>query len=141
MQSTLTARQTDPHDMFVIEPDVVLAARSDMPDTRSRAPDLRALVSEISAGVAEHATAPKVDTSYRSLARAKNRGGLAGRFAAAFLFALVSAVGASAWQRYGDTAQAYVATAAPLLGLSSSQATSPPAAPAVAEAAADQAPA
>ncbi len=29
MQSTLTPQQTDPHDIFVIEPDVVLAARSD----------------------------------------------------------------------------------------------------------------
>ena len=29
MHSTLTARETDPHDIFVIEPDVVLAARAD----------------------------------------------------------------------------------------------------------------
>ncbi len=38
MQSTLTAREADPHDMFVIEPDVVLAARADAPDPpRARA--------------------------------------------------------------------------------------------------------
>ena len=29
MQSTLTPTETDPHDIFVIEPDVVLAARAD----------------------------------------------------------------------------------------------------------------
>src|ERR1700677_1868591 len=29
MQSTLTVHETDPHDIFVIEPDVVLAARPD----------------------------------------------------------------------------------------------------------------
>ena len=32
MQSTLTPRETDPHDVFVIEPDVVLAARQASPD-------------------------------------------------------------------------------------------------------------
>ena len=32
MQSTLTPQDTDPHDVFVIEPDVVLAARQASPD-------------------------------------------------------------------------------------------------------------
>ena len=32
MQSTLTPQDTDPHDAFVIEPDVVLAAREPSPD-------------------------------------------------------------------------------------------------------------
>src|SRR5580704_13734655 len=34
MQSTLTPQETDPHDTFLIEPDVVLAARKDpaLPD-------------------------------------------------------------------------------------------------------------
>jgi hypothetical protein len=139
MQSTLTAREADPHDMFVIEPDVVLAARADAPDARTREPSLRALVSEISAGVAAHAAAPTVDTSFRSVASEKKRGWWAGRFITVFLFALLSAVGAAGWQRYGDRAQAYVAMAGPLLGLSSLQATSAPAsAPAAAAAAQDQ---
>lgn len=140
MQSTLTARETDPHDVFVIEPDVVLAARIDPPEGRAREPNLRALVSEISAGVAAHATAPKVDTSFRSVAAENRRGRWAARFVVVFLFALVSAVGAAAWQRYGDRAQAYVAMAAPLLGLSSLQATSAPAtSPPVADATPEQA--
>jgi hypothetical protein len=140
MQSTLTAREADPHDMFVIEPDVVLAARSDAPEPQRREPNLRALVTEISAGVAAQAAAPKVDTSFRSVASEKRRGKWLSRFITVFLFALLSAVGAAAWQRYGDRAQAYVATAAPLLGLSSLQATSAPAGtPAVAEATPDQA--
>jgi hypothetical protein len=136
MQSTSTAREADPPDMFVIEPDVVLA-RADAPEARTREPNLRALVSEISAGVAAQAAAPKVDTSFRSVAVEKRRGRWAGRFVTVFLFALVSAVGAAGWQRYGDRAQAYVATAAPLLGLSSLQATSAPAS-AVAEATPEQ---
>jgi hypothetical protein len=140
MQSTLTAREADPHDMFVIEPDVVLAARADAPEPQRRGPNLRALVSEISAGVAAQAAAPKVDTSFRAAHVERKRGRWVGRFAVAFVFALLSAVGAAAWQRYGDRAQAYVAMAAPLLGLSSLQATSAPASPpAVAEAAPDQA--
>jgi hypothetical protein len=136
MQSTLTARQTDPHDAFVIEPDVVLAARMDAPDARTREPDLRALVSEISAGMAAHATAPTVDTSFRAAHVGRKRGRW-GRFIVAFLFALMSAVGAGAWHRYGDKAQATIAMIAPLLGLSSLQATSAP--PAVAAAEPDQA--
>ena len=32
MQSTLTPKDADPHDAFVIEPDVVLAARQASPD-------------------------------------------------------------------------------------------------------------
>jgi hypothetical protein len=140
MQSTLTAREADPHDMFVIEPDVVLAARADAPDTRRRDPDLRALVSEISAGVAAQASAPEVDTSFRAAHVGKKRGKWAGRFAGAFAFALLSAAGAEAWQRYGDRAQAMIAMAAPLLGLSSLQATSAaPNAPAVADATPEQA--
>jgi len=140
MQSTLTAREADPHDMYVIEPDVVLAARADAPDPARREPNLRALVSEISAGVAAQAVAPKVDTSFRAAHVEKQRGRWAARFFVAFLFALVSAVGAAGWQRYGDRAQAYVAMAAPLLGLSSLQAPSAPAnTPAVADAAPDPA--
>jgi hypothetical protein len=142
MQSTLTAREADPHDMYVIEPDVVLAARTDAPESQRREPNLRALVSEISAGVAAQAAAPKVDTSFRSVAVERKRGKWLSSFAVAFLFALVSAVGAAAWQRYGDRAQATIAMAAPLLGLSSLQATSAPAnTPAVAEATPEQAPA
>ena len=140
MQSTLTARETDPHDMFVIEPDVVLAARIDPQEGRAREPNLRALVSEISAGVAAHATAPKVDTSFRSVTADNRRGRWAGRFVVVFLFALLSAVGAAAWQRYGDRAQATIAMATSLLGLSSLQATSAPTSPpAVADATPEQA--
>jgi hypothetical protein len=140
MQATLTGREADPHDMFVIEPDVVLAARADAPESPRREPDLRALVTEISAGVAAQAAAPDIDTSFRSIAAGKQRGIWASRFVTVFVFALLSAVGAAAWQRYGDRAQAYAAMAAPLLGLSSLQTTSAPTStPTVADAAPDQA--
>jgi hypothetical protein len=38
MQSTPTQAETDPHDMFVIEPDVVLAARADRPSPDKASP-------------------------------------------------------------------------------------------------------
>jgi len=141
MQSTLTARDADPHDAFVIEPDVVLAMRADQYEASRREPNLRALVSEIS-GVAAQATAPKVDTSFRAATVARPRSKFATSAIAAFLFALLSALAAAAWQRYGDEAQAMVVMVAPLLGLSSSQAPAeavPSAAPSVAAAATDQA--
>jgi hypothetical protein len=141
MQSTLTAREADPHDIFVIEPDVVLAARTDAPSASRREPDLRALVSEISAGVTAQAAAPKVDTSFRAVHVEGKRGRWAASAIAAFLFALLSAVGAAAWQSYGDVAQAAIAAVTPLLGFSSSQGASPAApasAPAVATADPDQ---
>ncbi|HEX3673481.1 MAG TPA: hypothetical protein VHU87_04345 [Rhizomicrobium sp.] len=59
MQSTLTSDATDPHDIFVIEPDVVLAARADRPvaeapvaDSPSQDRILHALASQSAASPA-----------------------------------------------------------------------------------------
>src|SRR5450759_153463 len=77
MQSTLTSRPSDPHDIFVVEPDVVLAARGDQTTdlaqdilSRSSAPQaikgrLEALA-EIASGVAAGAAPPSVDTTFRA---------------------------------------------------------------------------
>jgi hypothetical protein len=129
MQSTLTKRDADPHDMFVIEPDVVLAARAEPPEKR-RQPDMRALVSEISAGVAAQAAAPKVDTSFRAAPLEKRRSRWVTSFIVAFLFALLSAVGAAAWQRYGEEAQALVEAVSPVIASWQTPAAPVPSAPA-----------
>src|SRR5271154_4016965 len=71
MQSTLTPTETDPHDIFVIEPDVVLAARADrtpatpVVDTISHTVPSRA---ENAADVAAAVSVPAVDTAFRAAA-------------------------------------------------------------------------
>src|ERR1700685_3155393 len=87
MQSTLTPQDTDPHDVFVIEPDVVLAARQASPDPvqellshlahkaaqtspqASAVPQVSA-VPEVSAApeVSVVAPTPTVDTTFRATA-------------------------------------------------------------------------
>ena len=55
MQSTLTPQDTDPHDAFVIEPDVVLAARKASPDP------VQELLSHLAQKAAQEAqTSPEV---------------------------------------------------------------------------------
>src|SRR5665213_3004689 len=54
MQSTLTAQDTDPHDAFVIEPDVVLAARQASPDP------VQELLSHLAHKAAEQQAPPEI---------------------------------------------------------------------------------
>src|ERR1700722_7485713 len=90
MQSTITPQETDPHDTFLIEPDVVLAARTDhaLPDPVQDAlsrlaqraahttPSVSAtspvsVASPVSAGspsVSAGAPSPPVDTTFRAAA-------------------------------------------------------------------------
>src|ERR1700740_1952063 len=81
MQSTLTPQETDPHDIFLIEPDVVRAARNDHPlpdpvqDALSRlahraahtTPSGSVGVPDASARIAAAPT-PTVDTTFRAAA-------------------------------------------------------------------------
>jgi hypothetical protein len=53
MQSTLTPEETDPHDIFVIEPDVVLAARVDKPAADQAPPPDKAPRDKATANPAE----------------------------------------------------------------------------------------
>ena len=64
MQSTLTVHETDPHDIFVIEPDVVLAARPDA--VRPGAP--RAEAARADAPRADNASADPVHEALSRLA-------------------------------------------------------------------------
>ena len=66
MQSTLTPQDADPHDAFVIEPDVVLAARQASPDpVRELLSHLAHKAAERSSGVSAAVPTPMVETPGR----------------------------------------------------------------------------
>jgi hypothetical protein len=136
MQSTLTSRETDPHDIFDIKPDVVLAARADQTasklallDTLSRAsaPQVRVESGSASPSSADTSLSPvdtsppSVDTTFRAAAvdnaAVPGEPPATGKFAAKFakrllmglLFALCSGVAAVAWKHHGDEARQMVA--------------------------------
>jgi hypothetical protein len=155
MQSTLTPTETDPHDIFVIEPDVVLAARADQtpaapavdpishaaPPQTERTPDVAVAVS-----------VPTVDTTFRATASTAApaaseirtpeiavpsdihlsgrppRGRWIARAIAGFVFAIGTAAATAAWNHYGETAKTMIANWTPfVLTPSSSQAAAKPA--------------
>src|SRR3984885_3713185 len=151
MQSTLTPQETDPHDIFLIEPDVVLAARADhaLPDPVHDAlsrlahraahttPDLSVGVSGASARTATAPT-PTVDTTFRATAvgTPTKLPGQRSAFAKwvrntsiAFLFALCSAIAAQTWRHHSDTIKPMIAGWMPpfVLALISPAATPAPA--------------
>jgi hypothetical protein len=140
MQSTLTPTETDPHDIFVIEPDVVLAARADhTPATETPANPVHEILSRPSAAQANAASdivaaasVPAVDTTFRAAAAdtieapgievprdihlpgdPPSWGRWARRAIFGFLFALGSAAAAEAWDHYGNAAKAMIAEWAP----------------------------
>jgi TolA-binding protein len=164
MQSTPNLRDTDPHDVFVIEPDASLAARADkapldlLYDVLSRPsdpapsqvrpdPELR-----IAPDFSASAAVPAVDTAARATVAAevpvndiklgeteisahRSPANKLARGAVMGLFALVSATGAAAWQHYGDDAKAMVAQYAPTFSLASLASLASTAKPATTEAA------
>jgi hypothetical protein len=144
MLSTLNAKESDPHDVFVIDPEVVLAARGD------RAPPTpRAEVSQAPAPqsyVASSVAAPSLDPTFHVTAsdhiQLPNEPSPVAKWAKraimAFLFALLSAFAAAAWKHHGDTAKQMIADWIPQLSMFSSApsegsttATEQPATPAV----------
>jgi hypothetical protein len=165
MQSTPNLRDTDPHDVFVIEPDVSLAARADKapldqlydvlsrpsdpapsqlrPDPELRvAPDFSASATAASPDMAARANAVVDDDIQLGETEISAHQPSTSKFArrvAMSLFALVSATGAAAWQHYGDDAKAMVANWTPPVALTSLVSTAKPTEPAPAvQAAADQ---
>ena len=151
MQSTLTPQETDPHDSFLIEPDVVLAARKDqaLPDPvhdalsrlANRAahttPGVSASAPRASADIAT-AQIPAVDTTFRAAAtgtptKIPGQRSAAAKWAkntfVAFLFALCSAIAAQTWKHHSDTIKPMIANWMPpfLLALTSPAATPAPA--------------
>ncbi len=153
MQSTLTPTETDPHDIFVIEPDVVLAARADQtPDAPAVDPISHPAPppSEIIPAVAAAVSVPTVDTTFRATASTaapatgdirapeievpgdihllgKPPRGRMARAILGFVFAIGAAGAATAWQHYGDTAKTMIANWTPfVLAPSPSQAAAKP---------------
>jgi hypothetical protein len=129
MHSTPAPKETDPHDIFVIEPDVVLAARADKtsanpkPDGRPSGPQGHK-ISDVLSGV----SAPSLDATFRAAAvdnikvpseRPAN-GKWVRRALISFLFALCSAFVAAGWTHYGEAAKAMVMSYAPRFVLTAS---------------------
>ena len=126
MQSTPNPNQTEPDDLLVIAPDIVLVARADKAhDAVSRHSDSQThMAPDFSAGP----SVLPVDTTFRAAAvgdvqvRGDRRliGGRVIRACIGFLLAVCLAVAASLWQSYGDAAKQIVARWVPQFALTSS---------------------
>jgi hypothetical protein len=126
MQSTPNPNQTDPDDVLVIAPDIVLVARADKAhDAISRASDSQThMAPDFSAGP----SVLPVDTTFRAAAvndvkvrgDRRSMGGRAIRACIGFLLAVCLAVAASLWQSHGDAAKQIVARWVPQFALTSS---------------------
>jgi hypothetical protein len=126
MQSTPNPNQTEPDDLLVIAPDIVLVARADKAhDAIGRPSDAQThMAPDFSAGP----SVLPVDTTFRAAAvndvqvRGDRRsiGGRAIRACIGFLLAVSLAVAASLWQSYGDVAKQIVARWVPQFALTSS---------------------
>jgi hypothetical protein len=126
MQSTPNPNQTEPDDLLVIAPDIVLVARADKAhDAIGRPSDAQThMAPDFSAGP----SVLPVDTTFRAAAvndvqvRGDRRsiGGRAIRACIGFLLAVSLAVAASLWQSYGDAAKQIVARWVPQFALTSS---------------------
>ncbi|MGX9424662.1 MULTISPECIES: hypothetical protein [Bradyrhizobium] len=134
MLSTLNtnpAKESDPHDVFVIDPEVVLAARGDRvpPTPPAEVNQTPAPQSYVTSG----ASAPSLDTAFRVTASDHIQlpsepspfAKWAKRAAMGFLFALLSAFAAAAWKHHGDTAKQMIADWIPQVSLLSSLSSSP----------------
>jgi len=131
MHSTQNPIQTDdPHDVFVVAPDVVPVAPTDeelaKPARPLRHPSNRPTrtASDLPGG----STAPRVDTTFRAAAvhdvqATSDRSSIGRRVVRAFNgFLLVACIGvaAIAWRSYGDGAKQIIAKWAPQFALTSS---------------------
>jgi len=112
--------KNDPHDVLEIAPDVVLVARaaaefpSLAPDAANQAFNRQPNMGNMGAAP-DLAAAPKVDTTFR----ASDVNDIPGRRSGArwmrtalmaFLFAFLSVIATATWQRYGNEAQAMIAS-------------------------------
>lgn len=137
MPSTLRQIADDPHDA-PIAPDIVPAGWADCAPAKpaNDATSREKLFAEIRH--AAETAAPAVDNTFRAtdvndIPALKNRSSSRAwikRAVTAFVFALISAVAAAAWQHHGDTATQTLAGWVPLPAASSSPAAEPPAEPA-----------
>lgn len=126
-------KENDPHDVLEITPDVILAARADR-EFPTLAPGVMGIATDspTRAGSAG-AAAPSVDATFRATdaqpaqfprQRSPARK-WARRASIGFVLALCSTVAATAWQHYGDTAKAMIASLVPQFVATSSTAATP----------------
>ena len=142
MQSTLTPTETDPHDIFVIEPDVVLAARADQTPAAPSVDPISHPVppqADTTRDVAAAVSVPTVDTTFRATASTAApaaseirtpeiavpgdihlsgrppRGRWMARAIIGFVFAIGTAGATAAWDHYGDTAKTMIANWTPFV--------------------------
>jgi hypothetical protein len=150
MQSTLTPQDADPHDAFVIEPDVVLATRQASPDpvqellshlahkAAKRSPEASAAVPTPMVETSKVDT-PTPDTTFRAAAIdttdrpvvPDDRPGISWwvkRAFIAFMFALCSAFAAAAWTHHGAAARQMISSWLPPFVLAASPVSDKPAA-------------
>jgi hypothetical protein len=132
MLSTPTMKETDPRSPVVIDPEIVLAARTDRAasaaigaDAARRAPERPIPPPSRPAPTPMAAPTPMVDPTFRPTdthvaVPTSGRGSIATwalRTGLAVLFAVLSAVAAAAWQTYGDQAQEVVGRWMPRISL------------------------
>ena len=139
MQSTLKLRDSDPHDIFAIEPEAVPVAWADKVladitrDDGSPSSESAASAQTPPAGVVAGLAAPAVDTTCRATAvgdlRAANDQpaepaptGKWVKSAIMLVFGLCSAAAAAAWQHHGDAAKQMISSWTPSFTLASSPA-------------------
>lgn len=168
MQSTPNLRDADPHDVFVIEPNVSLAARQEerrdkapldllydvlsrpsdpapaqvRPDPELRiAPDFSASVPVAPEPVAHANAVDDIQLGDSEISAHRPTTSKVARRAFMSLLAVVGATGAAAWQHYGDDARAAVTRYAPPFVLAAFASPEKSAAAEQAPATADQTPA
>jgi hypothetical protein len=144
MQSTLKPRDSDPHDVFTISPDIVPAAWADkvladinrdsvgVPPLRTPAVEPPSATSSVpSVERTSRATAagdrriPEIDVANERPAGPPPRGGRMKSAISVFLFALCSALAAASWQHYGAAARQMISAWIPPFALTSSLSTEP----------------
>ena len=167
MHSTLKLRESDPHDIFAIEPDPIPVAWADkvLADIKRDAGSepsegvAPVLPPPAESGAAAVTAAPALDTTFRAAADdvripdiqvpsdlAADRPSTSkwAKSAVMLIFAVCSAAAAAAWQHHGDAATQMISGWIPSFALTSSPPTEKVAAPsdtpAVQAAAADQTP-
>jgi hypothetical protein len=144
MHSTLKLRESDPHDIFAIEPEVVPVAWADKVladikrDAGSHPSESAPSVQPPAAGsgVAAGAAAPAVDTAFRAtaaddihvpdihvpsdLAADRPSTGKWAKSVVMLIFAVCSAAAAAVWQHHGDAAKQAISGWVPTFALTSS---------------------
>ncbi len=149
MHSTLKLRESDPHDVFAVAPEVVPAAWADkviadiVRDAKSHLSESHPSESAASdqqpptgSSAAADAAAPAVDATFRATAAGDIRvpsnrpsdrpvdrpptGSWAKSPVWIFMFALCSVVAAAGWQHYGDAARQMISNWAPPFAIAAS---------------------